>query len=317
MTAVLAVAEHRQGELRDVSHELVTAGRALADDVDAELHVAVVGGDSDALAEAMNRAGVDVVHTAAPGASYNHDIYVRVVESLAASLEPRYVLAGHTVAGMDYAPALATGLGLPLMTDVTGLAHDDRLVVTRETYGGKAETTLEARGDRAMVTIRPGEWPVTEAPGDARVESVGVRVDEADLGTVVEGFETVGDDDIDIADAEFIVAVGRGIEEEENLSLVETLVDALGATLASSRPLVDNGWLPPSRQVGQSGTTVAPDVYVAVGISGAVQHVAGMNGSETVVAVNEDPDAPIFDIADYGVVGDLFEVVPALTERVR
>jgi len=148
---------------------------------------------------------------------------------------------------------------------------------------------------------------------DATVESL--EVDHPESGARVTGFEEVGGGDVDIADADVLVSVGRGIEEEENLELVEELADALGATLSASRPIVDNGWLPKNRQVGQSGKVVTPDVYIAVGISGAVQHVAGMKGSDTIVAINTDSNAPIFDIADYGIVGDLFEVVPELIDE--
>ncbi|MCF2241253.1 electron transfer flavoprotein subunit alpha/FixB family protein, partial [Halobacterium salinarum] len=140
-------------------------------------------------------------------------------------------------------------------------------------------------------------------------------IDEDAIGATVNGFEEVGGGDVDIADAEFLVSVGRGIEEEENIALVEALAETTGATLSSSRPIVDNGWLAKNRQVGQSGKQVTPDVYLAVGISGAVQHVAGMKGADTIIAVNTDPNAPIFDIADYGIVGDLFDVVPALIEE--
>ncbi|OYR89175.1 electron transfer flavoprotein subunit alpha, partial [Halorubrum sp. E3] len=164
-----------------------------------------------------------------------------------------------------------------------------------------------------LLTVRGGEWPPAEGVGDATVEAA--DVDHPESGARVTGFEEVGGGDVDIADADVLVSVGRGIEEEENLELVEELADALGATLSASRPIVDNGWLPKNRQVGQSGKVVTPDVYIAVGISGAVQHVAGMKGSDTIVAINTDPNAPIFDIADYGIVGDLFDVVPELVDE--
>jgi len=230
MADVLVVAEHRRGDLRDVSYEAITAGRELADARDGDLHVAVIAGDVDGFAEDL-----------------------------------------------------------------------------------KVETTVDVDGDRHVLTIRGGEWAPAEGVGDATVEAVDVELPES--GARVTGFEEVGGGDVDIADADVLVSVGRGIEEEENLELVEDLADALGATLSSSRPIVDNGWLPKNRQVGQSGKVVTPDVYLAVGISGAVQHVAGMKGAETIIAINTDPNAPIFDIADYGVVGDLFEVVPELIDE--
>ena len=166
-----------------------------------------------------------------------------------------------------------------------------------------------------MVTIRPGEWPAAGDTGDATVEPFDADIDEAAVKTAVSGFEEVGTGDVDISDADVLVSVGRGIEDEENIELVQELADAIGATVSASRPIVDKGWLPADRQVGQSGKTVSPDVYIAIGISGAVQHVAGMKGSDTIIAINTDPNAPIYDIADYGIVDDLFDVVPELIEE--
>ncbi|MFD1569965.1 electron transfer flavoprotein subunit alpha/FixB family protein [Halorubrum laminariae] len=307
----LVVAEHRRGDLRDVSYEAITAGRELADARGGDLHVAVVAGDVDAFAEDLNREGVDAVHAVSNGEEFDHTVYQAAVGELVARLDAGSVVLANSVNGLDYAPALAEELGVPIVTDAIGLDYADGLTVTREMYGSKVETTLDVAGDRFVITVRGGEWAPAEGVGDATVGTV--EIDAPESGARVTGFEEVGGGDVDIADADVLVSVGRGISEEENLELVEALADALGATLSASRPIVDNGWLPKSRQVGQSGKVVAPDVYIAVGISGAVQHVAGMKGSDTIVAINTDPNAPIFDIADYGIVGDLFDVVPALT----
>ena len=314
---VLAVADHRRGELRDVSYELVTAGRELAESLGTELHVAVVSGDVEAFAEHLSLDGVDTVHTVAHGEEFNHDVYVQALEALDAEVDPTVLLMPNSVNGLDYAPAVASSLGLPLVSDAIALAWDDGLTVTREMYASKVETTVDVAGDRVAVTIRGGEWGPTEDPGSPAVEAFDLTVDESRVRSRVTGFEEVGGGDVDIADADVLVSVGRGIEEEENIELVEELADAMGATLSASRPIVDNGWLPKNRQVGQSGKVVTPDVYLAIGISGAVQHVAGMKGAETIIAINTDPNAPIFDIADYGIVGDLFDVVPALVEQFR
>jgi len=314
---VLAVADHRRGELRDVSYELVTAGRELAESLGTELHVAVVSGDVEAFAEHLSLDGVDTVHTVAHGEEFNHDVYVQALEALDAEVDPTVLLMPNSVNGLDYAPAVASSLGLPLVSDAVALAWDDGLTVTREMYASKVETTVDVGADRVAVTIRGGEWGPTEDPGSPAVEAFDLTVDESRVRSRVTGFEEVGGGDVDIADADVLVSVGRGIEEEENIELVEELADAMGATLSASRPIVDNGWLPKNRQVGQSGKVVTPDVYLAIGISGAVQHVAGMKGAETIIAINTDPNAPIFDIADYGIVGDLFDVVPALVEQFR
>jgi len=312
---VLAVSEHRRGELRDVSFELISAGRELADDLDTDLHVAVVGGTVDDFADQLNRDGVDVIHTVPEGEEFNHNIYTGVVEELYADLEPTVVMLPNSVNGLDYAPAVANRLSLPLVTDVVAFDASDTVTAIREMYASKVETTIEIGADEFCLTIRPNEWPGAEGTGDAEITEHEIEIDDSRVRSTVTGFQEVGGGDVDISDADVLVSIGRGIEEEENLELVRELAEALGATLSSSRPIVDAGWLPKNRQVGQSGKVVTPDVYIAIGISGAVQHVAGMKGADTIVAINTDPNAPIFDLADYAIVDDLFEVVPELTAQ--
>jgi len=315
MTDVLAVAESRRGALRDVSFELITAGRSLADELGGDLHLLVINGDVGAFADDLNRGGVDAIHTVDAGEEFNHGVYTQAIEAAHGALSPTALLMPNTVNGLDYAPAVAGSLDLPLVTDVVGFEGDGALEVTREQYGGKVETTYELESDAYALTIRPAEWPKAEGAGDATVERMDVDIDESRVRSTVNGFEEVAGGDVDISEADVLVSVGRGIEDEENIPLVEGLADTLGATLSSSRPIVDNGWLPKNRQVGQSGKVVTPDVYIAIGISGAVQHVAGMKGSDTIIAINTDPNAPIFDLADYGIVDDLFDVVPELIEE--
>jgi electron transfer flavoprotein alpha subunit len=312
---VLAVTEHRRGDLRDVSFELITAGRDLADATDDELHLAVIGGAVEEFADELNRDGVDVVHTVDEGEEFNHNIYTQAVETLHRDLDPDILLMPNTVNGLDYAPAVANSLSLPLVTDAIDTAQDGTIDVTREMYGSKVETVVEVDAEQVALTIRPGEWPPAEGTGNAEVREFEVGIDESAVRSTVTGFQEVGGGDVDITEAEVLVSVGRGIEEEENIALVEELADTLDATLSSSRPIVDNGWLPKNRQVGQSGKVVTPEVYIAIGISGAVQHVAGMKGAETIIAINTDSSAPIYDLADYGIVDDLFDVVPALIEE--
>jgi electron transfer flavoprotein alpha subunit len=313
--SVLALAEHRRGELRDVSFELLTAGRQLADAAGGDLHVAVVSGDVDGFAERLDREGVDAIHTVEYGEEFNHDVYTQAVTQLVDAVDPTYLVAPNSVNGLDYVPAVAHRLDWPLVTDAVGLDANGGLTVTRELHSGKTEGEIDVAGERAVVTVRGGEWPAAEGTGEAAVEPFEVDIDESAIRSTVTGFEEVGSGDVDITDADVLVSVGRGIEEEDNIDLIFDLAEALDATVSSSRPIVDNGWLPQDRQVGQSGKVVTPDVYIAIGISGAVQHVAGMKGSETIVAINDDPTAPIFDIADYGIVDDLFDVVPALIEE--
>jgi electron transfer flavoprotein alpha subunit len=317
MSSVLFVAEHRRGDLRDVSYEGITAGRQLADALGGELHIAVISGDVDGFAESLNTPEVDVLHTVEVGEEFDHDVYAGATEALHAELDPAALILPNSVNGLDYAPAVADSLGLPYVSDTTALAYDDGLTATREMYGSKVETTVDVDADQFVVSIRSGEWEAASGAGDAELSEFAFDAEVVDDGARVQGFEEVGEGDVDIADAEFLVSVGRGIEEEDNIDLIRDLVEATGATLSSSRPIVDNGWLPKNRQVGQSGKQVTPNVYLAIGISGAVQHVAGMKGAETIIAINTDPNAPIFDIADYGIVDDLFDVVPALTEQFK
>ena len=313
--SVLAVAKHRRGKLRDVSLELLTVGRELADATGGALHVAVVGGDVDGFTERLNRDGVDAVHTVDYGEEFNHDVSVRAVEQVVSAVDPTYVLAPNSVNGLDYVPALTQRLGWPLVTDAIAVDAEEGLTVTREQYGGKTEGPIQVAGERAVLTVRGGEWPAAEGAGDAEVSVFNASIDESAVRSTVTGFYEVGADDVDIGDADVVVSVGRGIEEEDNLDIIHDLAEALGATVSASRSTVDNGWLPKDRQVGQSGKVVTPDVYIAIGISGAGQYVAGMKATETIVAITEDPSVPIFAIADYGIVDDLFEVVPALTEE--
>ena len=315
--SVLAIAEHRRGELRPVSLELLTLGRELADATDGDLHTAVISGDVEHFGQQLDREGVDAVHTVAEGEEFNHDVYVQAVDQLVDAIDPAVLLRPNTVNGHDYAPAVASRLERPLVTDIVDVDVDagEELRVTRELYGSKAETDIAVHADRLALTARPGEWLPADGTDGATPEPFDVTIDEEVVGSTVTGYEEVGGGDIDITDADVLVSVGRGIEEEENLELVFDLAEALDATVSASRPIIDKGWLEPDRQVGQSGRVVTPDVYIAIGISGAVQHVAGMKGAETIVAINSDPNAPIFDIADYGIVDDLFDVVPALIEQ--
>ena len=318
MSDVLAVVEHRRGELRPVSFELLAAGRELTAAMDGELHVAVIGGPVDRYADRLNREGVDVIHTVENGAEFNHDVYVQTVDALCETLEPSVLLAPHTVNALDYIPAVAVDRDMPLVTDVLDVSvEDEAFSVTREFFESKVTASMSVTGSPRAVTIRPGEWPAAEGIEETEVRFFEFEPDVEAIGSTVEGYEEAGSTDVDVTAADFLVGVGRGIGDMENLELIEELAEAGDATIAASRPLVDKGWFDTGRQVGQSGKTVSPEVYLAVGISGAVQHVAGIKGADTIIAINTDPHAPIFDIADQAIVGDLFDVVPALIEQLH
>jgi electron transfer flavoprotein alpha subunit len=311
MNGVLVVAEHLQGRVRDVTYELVSAARELGGPV----AVAVIAADPAALD--VSREGVDeVVHVRVAQAEFENDVYQAALESLLAERQPDAVLLGFTVNSMGYAGAVAAKLGLGLATDVFKLERDgDTLVATRAFYGAKVHAEVELPAGRpALLLLRPTVWPQA-APGGSPAVSEHAPAPVSSRARHRE-FRDVAKGDVDITTAEFLLSIGRGIGERDNIELFEELAGKLGATLAVSRPIVDAGWMTNARQVGQSGKTVKPKVYLAFGISGAVQHLAGMKTSETIIAVNTDPEAAIFDVAHFGAVADLFDVAEELAKLV-
>jgi electron transfer flavoprotein alpha subunit len=261
----------------------------------------------------VNVEGVDeILAVRVEQEAFENDVYQQAVEALIEERSPRAVLAGFTVDAMGYAPALAAKLGLGFASDVLALREEGgEIVAERSYYGAKVNAEVEFPGhDRVVLLIRPTSWQPAGGSGSATVTEVAVpsaasRARHRDWVEVQAG-------DVDITTADFLLSVGRGVGEKENLEQFEELAGRMGATLSVSRPLVDAGWMPTSRQVGQSGKTVKPKVYLALGISGAVQHLAGMKTSDTIIAVNSDPEAAIFNVAHYGAVADLFEVADEL-----
>ncbi len=309
--SVLVVAEHLQGRVRDVTYELVSAARSLGGAVT----VAVIGDDPASLD--VSREGVDeVVHVRVALSEFENDVYQAALESLLAERQPDVVLLGFTVNSMGYGGAVAAKLGLGFASDVFAVAREGAsLVATRAFYGAKVHAELEfPAGKPVLLLLRPTVWPYAAAGGSPTVSEhtlapVESRARHRELREAAKS-------DVDIATADFLLSIGRGIGEQENIAMFEELAEKIGATLAVSRPIVDAGWMPNARQVGQSGKTVKPRVYLAFGISGAVQHLAGMKASETIIAVNTDPEAAIFDVAHYGAVADLFDVAEELAKLV-
>ena len=307
--SVLVVAEHLRGEIRPVTFELVNAAQELAGPV----AVAVIAANPGSLTEAVNVEGVDEVLAVSAGQDeFENDVYQAAVESLLEERSPDVILTGFTVNSMAYAPALAAKHGLGFASDVFALREEDgSVVVERSFYGAKVNAELEFAGhERILLMLRPTSWPPAAGAGGAPVTEVAVEVGTSRARH--RDFVDVAAADVDISTADFLLSVGRGIGDKENLAQFEELAGKMGATLSVSRPLVDAGWMPNSRQVGQSGKTVTPKVYLALGISGAVQHLAGMKTSGTIIAVNSDPEAAIFNVAHYGAVSDLFEIAEEL-----
>ncbi|HJU74340.1 MAG TPA: electron transfer flavoprotein subunit alpha/FixB family protein [Gemmatimonadaceae bacterium] len=323
MPNVLVYAELRGGDLRKIALETVSAARSLADTLGGEVHAVLAGATgSGAHAAALGEHGADVVFHTEHGAFavYNPEALTALIAERARSGYAA-VLIGGSARGRDLAPRLAARLGAALLSDVTSLKLDGgALVATHPVYTGKVAVTLRlTRGDDvAVVSLRPAAFGATPASRSARVEAVPPVGDPADVRVAVSEISSGDGRKLDLAEAPVIVSGGRGLKAPENFKLVEDLAAAFGnAAVGATRAVTDDGWRPHSDQIGQTGRQVSPELYVAVGISGAIQHLAGMRASRCIVAINKDAEAPIFKVADYGIVGDVFEVVPALTAAIR
>jgi len=321
MANILAVCEQKSGQVRKVSREIVAAARLLADALGGTVDALVIGAPGlDAAAGDLGAAGADRVLAATDGALalYQPDGYAASVTAQAKAGGYAAVVLAATAAGRDLAPRLAVQLDAPLAMDVTGLTVEGgKVVATRPVYAGKAIQTLTLDAQPAVVVIRPNTFSGSGAPGHGgTVETIPAQ---AGAGrTLVQEVKAAEQGMLDVAEAPVVVSGGRGMKGPEHFALIEELAKAFGnAAVGASRAVVDAGWRPHGEQVGQTGKTVSPQLYVAVGISGAIQHLAGMRTAKVIVAINKDKDAPIFKVADYGIVGDAFEIVPKLTEEVR
>jgi electron transfer flavoprotein alpha subunit len=307
MNGTLIVAEHLRGELRELTRELVTAAQQLSGPVT----VAVIARDPSEFDVSFQ--GVDeIVNVPLGQEEFENDVYQAALEALIADRRPHAVLLGFTVNSMGYGPAVAAKLALGFASDVHGLALEGEAVIaTRSFYGGKVDAELEFPAERpVLLLVRPTAFAPAAEGGNATATEFAVELPSARARHLE--FEEAAAGDVDITTADFLLSVGRGIGDKEAIPQFEQLADKLGAVLSVSRPLVDAGWMPNARQVGQSGKTVKPKVYLALGISGAVQHLAGMKTSGTIIAVNTDPEAAIFNVAHFGAVADLFEVAAEL-----
>jgi len=320
---ILVIAEARDGKLNRASWEAVAAAQELAARVGSEaVKVAVPGANAAALAGELAAAEVaEVLAVESPALDpYTADGYTQALVQLVGAQAPSYVLFAHTYQARDFVPKLAARLQRPLITDVVGLAGGGgRPAFTRLVFQGKMAADVVPEGEApCLVTVQAGAFPadgVRRGTAPAPVATIALDVDPAAIRQKPEAPFREAKGAVDLSQAERIVAVGRGIKEKDKLVLAEQLAQALGAEIAASRPICDAGWLPLERQVGSSGQTVAPKLYLALGISGAIQHAVGMKGAKTIVAINKDAEAPIFELADYGIVGDLFEVVPELLKE--
>jgi electron transfer flavoprotein alpha subunit len=318
---ILVFIEHRNGVLNKTSIEAIAAAQSLAPQLQQTVSAVLLGGDVSSLTQEI--AGFDLskvlMVTNAGLADYTPDGYANAMESVVRKVDPQLVVMPHTYLVRDYAPKLAARFGKSLISDcIRAQVTGSSTTFTRRIFLGKLDADVVSDGAAPIfATFQSGAYrPDQAAKGSgATVEELPVDVGEIRM-TPEAPFQEVKQA-VDLSKAEIIVAVGRGIKSKDNLALAEKLAEALGGDLAASRPICDAEWLPIDRQIGSSGQTVAPKLYVALGISGAIQHLVGMKNSGTIVAINKDPEAPIFDIADYGIVGDLFEAVPVLTDEIR
>jgi electron transfer flavoprotein alpha subunit len=285
------------------------------------VHAVVGGANIDDLVKEASRYQVAKVYALDSDllANYTADGYTGALEQLIKSDGPKVVVFAHTYQVRDYAPKLATRFGKALVSDVVDIkAESAPIIFVRQLFQGKISADVRAVGEPQFVSIQAGAFRAAEPAGaENPIEKFALNLQASSIRSKPEAPFREAQRSVDLGSADVIVSVGRGIKDKDNLPVVEALAEILGAELAASRPICDNGWLPMERQVGSSGQTVSPKVYFAVGISGAIQHLVGMKGSKTVVAINKDENAPIFETADYGVVGDLFEVVPALVEEIK
>ncbi|HKG13966.1 MAG TPA: electron transfer flavoprotein subunit alpha/FixB family protein [Pyrinomonadaceae bacterium] len=318
---ILVFIEHRQGAINRTSFEAVAAAQQLGASTGQEVSAVVLGADASLAQDVAGYKLARVVSAEnASLADYTPDAYTQAFEQVVRARDPQHVIFPHTYLVRDFAPKLAARFGKGLISDCIRMkAEGGAVTFTRRIFLGKMDADVVAEGEPPVfATFQSGSYRADQAErGDAAaaVESVRVEVGEVRMRPEAP-FQEVKQA-VDLTKADVIVAIGRGIKSQENIAQAQKLADALGGDIAASRPICDAGWLPIDRQIGSSGQTVAPKLYVALGISGAIQHLVGMKNAGTIVAVNKDPEAPIFDIADYGIVGDIFEVMPVLTEEIQ
>ena len=319
---ILVVVEQRQGKLNPVSFETLTGAQAIAAETGWTLEAAVVGNIIGSIANDIASRKVSKVYAveSAKLDPYTPDGFVSALKTFLADKQPKLVLMPHTYQVRDFAPKLAAAMNSTLISDSVGYKKEgEKLLFTRQMFQGKFAADVSFTGSGPwFATFQNGSFrgdKVESGSSPAPVETV--NVDAGEVRNKPEEVFKEAKQAVDLTQAEIIVAVGRGIKEQKNIDIAKNLADALGGEIAASRPICDNGWLPMERQVGSSGQTVAPKLYLALGISGAIQHIVGMKGARSIIAINKDAEAPIFEIADVAIVGNLFDIVPPLTEEVK
>jgi electron transfer flavoprotein alpha subunit len=324
MDTILVIVEQREGKLNRISWETLTAGQSIAAQTGWTLEAAVAGAGVSTIANEIAAKKVAKVYDVeSPRLEpYTPDAFAHALKEFLQQHPAKLVLMPHTYQVRDFVPKLATALQTTAITDVIGSTYEGgKLLFTRQMFQGKfvADVSFTGTGPY-FVTFQNGSFRADKVEGGASaapVETVNIDVPESVVRNKPQEVFKEAKQAVDLTQAEIIVSVGRGIKEQKNIDLAKQLADAIGGELAASRPICDNGWLPMDRQIGSSGQTVAPKLYLALGISGAIQHIVGMKGSRSIIAINKDSEAPIFEIADYAVVGNLFDIVPPLIEEIK
>jgi electron transfer flavoprotein alpha subunit len=310
--------EQRDGALKKVAWQMISEARRIADASGGEVWTVFLGPDAAAATAEAGKYGADKIFTATGDTlgTYNSEAWGTALATFCKANNPDILLMGSTAMGKDLGPKVAAKLECACISDAIGLKFDGGFEVRRPIFAGKCFTDVAPKTATCVVGIRPNAFVMAEKGGTAAAETFDPGLDGIDLKAVVESIEAAGAGKVELTEAEIIVSGGRGIKGPENYAMIEKLADTLGAAAGASRAIVDAGWVDYSHQVGQTGKTVGPNLYIACGISGAIQHLAGMSSSKCIVAINKDANAPIFKVADYGIVADLFDVVPALTDEV-
>lgn len=322
MAEIFVLAEHRQGQMRDITYEILMKAMEISTKINAEVTAIVLGKDVKEKAKSIaDYANKILLFEDARLENFNSEAYQKILSFLIKERKPSLIMLGHTSYGIELAPRLAASLGLPLATDCIDLDYENEtLHVTKQMYGGKVNVkAILRKAETYIVTIRQAAFTAqkpTTPIGCQIIEMPSPLTEEITVKRFIQ-YILPPPGGVDITAAEKLVGIGRGIKDQSNMPMMEELAKSLGAVLACSRPIVDKGWLPSDRQVGSSGKTVKPKLYLAIGISGAFQHILGMKNSDLIIAINKDPNAPIFNFADYGVIEDLFKIIPSLKNKIQ
>ena len=319
---ILVVLENQRGNIHPFSIEAVAAGQRFASELNCDLAILCMGEKVDELknqAQAFNASKLITAKNSMID-MYSADGYSKVLSDIINELSPKYVLMGHSYMVRDFLPRVSAKLNIPFVSDIISVDFNNGSpLYSKQVFNAKLATSIELSSDQALLSFQSAAFSSDDIENGAPETELefDVQLSDQDIRSESEPEFQESSSGVDLTAAELIVSVGRGIESEDNLPTMQSLADSMGAEVASSRPVVDMGWLPAYRQVGSSGQVVSPKLYFSVGISGAIQHVVGMKGSKNILAINKDEDAPIFEIADYAVVGDLMEIVPKLTEEIN